>query len=389
MRTQYLKFLLPFFLIVFGFNVNAQGLLNVSVTNTSDNTNLIQINGTATGSGFSSGTYQNWGTLNITVRFPKSAAVPAPTVSFGALTPEVTNEMTNFTGPAPRDAITGNFDISIFQSSDLGLADDGFWYLQLVQTNPGGNQVINSGSTVLLYQFQFPSAWSCPGCVQILTTEVPGFPISTRSFIDNNGGGTVTNVLNVVTNNAPLPIRLSTFTGVAKECNTLLKWTTEVDEENGKFEIQKSADGIDFRTMTTVVSKGRPSAYESNVSQSSATAYYRLKIVDRNGEIKYSPVIIVRTNCSGTAGMILNVFPNPAKNGFTVNFFKGGTGEKKVELHLTNGLGQVVARREVNITDFESYYFDLKESYIVAGDYLLNIYKEKELIDSKKIIVQR
>lgn len=140
------------------------------------------------------------------------------------------------------------------------------------------------------------------------------------------GNGTAAN-LNVTTATcltipiANLPVTLSTFTGKRTDDKTVvLRWSTESEISNDRFDIEYSADGNEFDVIGEV--KGNGTSFNTNDYQfihkeavSNAVAYYRLKQVDFNGNFEYHKVIVVKPTVES------NVYtsPNPTKGYLTVN----------------------------------------------------------------------
>ena len=140
------------------------------------------------------------------------------------------------------------------------------------------------------------------------------------------GNGTAAN-LNVTTATcltipiANLPVTLSTFTGKRTDDKTVvLRWSTESEISNDRFDIEYSADGNEFDVIGEV--KGNGTSFNTNDYQfihkeavSNAVAYYRLKQVDFNGNFEYHKVIVVKPAVES------NVYtsPNPTKGYLTVN----------------------------------------------------------------------
>jgi hypothetical protein len=112
-----------------------------------------------------------------------------------------------------------------------------------------------------------------------------------------------------VTNN-PLPVELIRFTAQRQADAVRLDWATASEQNNARFEVQRSADGAQFRTLNTVAGQGTTAqrhAYSALDRQPlSGTAYYRLRQVDTNGQASFSPVVAV------AAGKELALYPNPA-----------------------------------------------------------------------------
>ena len=103
--------------------------------------------------------------------------------------------------------------------------------------------------------------------------------------------------------NATLPLDLLSFTGNLQNNNTvLLNWKTENEINTSHFVIERSTDGIRYSGIGNVTANGRNNAggsfnysFTDNdaVNQSSQRLYYRLKMVDIDGSLKYSNIVSV------------------------------------------------------------------------------------------------
>lgn len=283
-------------------------VLNVSVVNTGNN--AIQIRGTATSPGFDSPPNNSWASMNITWRIPKSAAVPAPTVAPPAITPEITSENTAFTGASPRDAFNNTgLDLTVFDLTTFGQPDDGFWYFQVTGTT-GNVQDIATGNSVVLYEFTTPFEWYCLSCVEVLVTDIPGLPISTTSFIDNAGLGQ--DVLNLVDNLGPLPVRFLGFEAHKIGNEVQLNWKVSNEENVKGYYVERSANGISWQTIGFVAFQS-PVSVINNYSLTdqrpmNGINYYRIREEDIDGRTKYSVTRIVEMDRDA---WIVNLYPVP------------------------------------------------------------------------------
>ena len=70
---------------------------------------------------------------------------------------------------------------------------------------------------------------------------------------------------------------------------SVIEWATGSEENFSHFDIQKTYDGMMFETIGSVSSKGDNSNY-SFEDASKGEVYYRIKMVDLNGDIKYSDI---------------------------------------------------------------------------------------------------
>lgn len=115
----------------------------------------------------------------------------------------------------------------------------------------------------------------------------------------------------------PLPVTLVSFTAARSGENAQLAWATASEKNNRGFEVQVSADGKTFRTLSFVASKGSNSStnldykYTDTEAGKAGLRYYRLRQVDFDGTDSYSPVRAVSFDGAGALAAELNVYPNP------------------------------------------------------------------------------
>ncbi|OQP47801.1 hypothetical protein A4H97_31040 [Niastella yeongjuensis] len=121
----------------------------------------------------------------------------------------------------------------------------------------------------------------------------------------------------VVTNLPPpasLPIKLSSFTGrLSTETEATIAWSSSLEENSFRYEVERSADGKNFVKVGTVTAAGtsvQTVKYSFNDPLPGSGAYfYRLKLVDQDGRSEYSKTVYV--NSKKGAGVVTKVFPNP------------------------------------------------------------------------------
>lgn len=119
----------------------------------------------------------------------------------------------------------------------------------------------------------------------------------------------------------PLPIELLSFTGEERNNHHLLKWTTNMEKNSSHFNIEHSVDSRFFKEIGMTNAQGESSTstnYEFvNKYPVLGDNYYRLKMIDLDGQYKYSNVILLRllTNQSSIA-----LFPNPSANVINLSF---------------------------------------------------------------------
>lgn len=120
--------------------------------------------------------------------------------------------------------------------------------------------------------------------------------------------------------NAVLAVKLLSFTAIRDRQYARLSWITSQEINNDHFEVERSSDGQTFVAIGTVLSKGdnnSPQSYNFTDIQPGNSAYYRIKMVDKDHTYEYSKIVSLPL---GTAEInnAVTVFPVPVINKATV-----------------------------------------------------------------------
>jgi hypothetical protein len=165
-----------------------------------------------------------------------------------------------------------------------------------------------------------------------------------------------------------LPVTLLYFTAKLVNRQTQLEWKTSQEINSHHFEVQRSADGINFTQLLIVAAQGHsstPHTYTAiDPSPFNDKTFYRLKQVDIDGRFVYSPIVMVRL----TDEFVLSIFPNPAYS--TINIQLTTTKKQAVVFELYNGGGQLVKSRNEMLSD-GSNQFEWNISSLAAGMYFI------------------
>ena len=148
-----------------------------------------------------------------------------------------------------------------------------------------------------------------------------------------------------------VPVNLISFTGNEAEGKIYLQWNTANESTGSHYEIEQSIDGINFMNITSITGgKQHYSFTQNNTSDGNELYYYRLKIIDKDGQFSYSNVLTIKIKY--TKGF--NISPNPAKNFVTISGInRPGT----VSIIHTNGAVLFTAKASnpstnINISSF-------------------------------------
>ncbi|MEO7984280.1 MAG: hypothetical protein ABI688_09375 [Bacteroidota bacterium] len=100
------------------------------------------------------------------------------------------------------------------------------------------------------------------------------------------------------------PVALSDFGAITNDCSAILSWKTTAEKNVTSFDVEQSADGIQFKKVGAVPAKNNAagSAYDYTYSQGEGMRYYRLKIIEKGGQFSHSKMIILDTKCGAKKG---------------------------------------------------------------------------------------
>jgi hypothetical protein len=157
---------------------------------------------------------------------------------------------------------------------------------------------------------------------------------SDRSIIAPNGYTLLENYLNSITSQT-LPSKLLSFQAVLEGKQVKINWGTTNEVNTDRFEIEKSSDGSNFSLAGTVPAKNTV-VYNSYLfidkEVKEGTAYYRLKMIDKDGQYIYSSVV----KANGKKPFALNISPNPAFDIIKVQHAPAGAGSE-IKILSTEG----------------------------------------------------
>ena len=118
-----------------------------------------------------------------------------------------------------------------------------------------------------------------------------------------------------------LPVNLLNFKAYSENQIAHLSWETTEETNNESFEIQRSANAIDFVTIGQLKGNGTTNVEKSykftDISPINGLNYYRLKQNDRDGKFEFSKIISLKINTLNDSQVI--TFPNPSNNGFRIS----------------------------------------------------------------------
>lgn len=132
-----------------------------------------------------------------------------------------------------------------------------------------------------------------------------------------------------------LPIEFLDINAACIENEAIVKWQAMVTNDRYVFIVEKSDDGINWKSAGQLLSKDGQHSY--SLKDQTPDLLYRIKIIAADNLVTYSP--IVQSHCGNTEREIF-VYPNPVKNNLYIKWPEGEIGRQAVE--ILNIAGQTV-----------------------------------------------
>ena len=198
---------------------------------------------------------------------------------------------------------------------------------------------------------------------------------SFSNTVASRGGFTIT-----ASANNTLPVTLTNFSAKKVNKSNILSWSTQQEVNTRNFIIERSNNGVDYKTIGQVTATGG-----SNVIVNYSFAdnnpvkginYYRLRVVDNDGQSKLSDIRTIQ-NEETTA---VNIYPNPVKNslGININVEKPAKGNIVV-LDLT---GKILHSTSINIIQGNTLV-TIPVNSLAVGNYVIKIQLNDEVLIRK------
>jgi hypothetical protein len=148
-----------------------------------------------------------------------------------------------------------------------------------------------------------------------------------------------------------LPVQFLSFTGIQKNKTVLLNWKIIAEKEINRFEIERSINNSSFYKTITVTDpvvlhvQQQFSATDDISNTSSDVIYYRLKVIGKTGEIKYSNIIVLRIIKYNST---ITISPNPASNFVNVKIVALKDAEATLILYDNSGKAMLKQQHKIN-----------------------------------------
>lgn len=313
------------------------------------------------------------------------------TVCYGLeYTPEMSGTITSYTTGFLVDCLSGNNPIltntSCVMINKSAITDD-CGGSGLVLMNASGNtglSQVTANTPIILHQICMD--FSSSGKINIVEEEITNLTVSLDlgsapkdelpAYITQQLAGEDCRLL---------PVEWLGFKAQPTSGNSaLLEWQTATEINASHYEVEHSTDGKNFQTIGKVKAAGNSlsiQAYEFfHLDVAKGTNYYRIKQIDLDGSIDYTPVEAVIFD--GHKDFGVSLFPNPADEEVNILI---QTEANNTVVKIFNIQGKIVKQFE---TDFHHSFF-FYSSNLPAGMYHVEVRTDKgERYVEKLVIVK-
>jgi uncharacterized repeat protein (TIGR01451 family) len=180
--------------------------------------------------------------------------------------------------------------------------------------------------------------------------------------VATNAQKTIVMVLN------PLPVTLTSFQATLKGAFVNVSWQTSLEEDIKRFEVQRSANGVDFTTIGTV-QPGQTNYLFTDKQPLTGYNYYRLKSIDIDGGYKLSTTVMV--NMKNEATVISSLYPNPGNGNIQLKL--QGVIDGNVLVQVIDQQGRPIVNKQYGVQHTGEFKTPIVLSGLSKGAYVLRI----------------
>jgi hypothetical protein len=229
----------------------------------------------------------------------------------------------------------------------------------------GSKLQMSPASEVLIYSGGMITGYSSSQTLQIgSSTPFSGvLGILFGPMIANNTTG------NSFVSASTLPVTFISFSALAQSSSVELAWSTSVELKASHYEVERSADGTNWSTISYVMAAGTTTT-QSNYSYkdksvNGTVAYYRIKEVDIDGQTAFTMVKRVQwQNAVGSATAALAI---TSIGSGKIVLESNTAATQTVNVRLVSLSGQVVSQQVVEVSGKATIHTPFSGLYVVSA----------------------
>ncbi len=182
----------------------------------------------------------------------------------------------------------------------------------------------------------------------------------------------------------PLPVHGLDLVAKRQGINVILSWSTQTEQNSERFDVERSYDGIVFSIIGQVPAAGSSNTMRhyqfTEINAAKPMTFYRLKLVDTDGNYQLSPVRVVPGSDNDRNEFLL--YPNPASA--VVNIVLHGIASEEIQVQVINTTGRVIRNSRLQTG---TQVFNLDIDGLPKGIYFIKL-TGREMYPVNKLIIR-
>lgn len=173
-----------------------------------------------------------------------------------------------------------------------------------------------------------------------------------------------------------LPVTIKNIKAAPHANYISVQWAVDNEQNIKEYQIEKSNDGTNFTKVNTSAAKGAISSDYSwlDINATIGNNYYRIKIINSNGNIEYTKVVKVVQDAPQVK---ISVYPNPVTDG-KIRLQLTNLPAGKYEIRLVNNGGQLISQTNLNYAGGSCVQVIKPNELLSSGNYQLDIHKSHD-----------
>ncbi|MEJ7627472.1 MAG: endonuclease [Ferruginibacter sp.] len=178
-----------------------------------------------------------------------------------------------------------------------------------------------------------------------------------------------------------VPVTLTSFTGIRNNGNVLLYWAVNNEVNFKTYAVERSFNGINFEKIGEVAGQNLSNYKFTDLTVSGKSViYYRLKMIDIDGQFRYSSVVVLKGNDNLPLAFI---YPNPTAGELHIQLYESLL--VKSTISITDLTGRLVKKQTAEKGEL-NMLLDIQN--LPNGRYFIKIKNNYQLIDLSFVVIK-
>lgn len=240
--------------------------------------------------------------------------------------------------------------------------------------------------------WEYIASYTIPPAMTALANNGDQYRLITATSTSNIGQSNCrsTDEVNIVTMNVldcgiPLNTQLLSFNATNSNGRAQINWTTGPENEPVWFVVEKSNDGQQFRSLTTLTSRNSRNDLNTyslpDADDIVTRQYYRLRMYNSTGQTTYSRVVTL--DPGQHRGLQWVSYVNPFQSAIRAEIKAERSGV--LQAYLINQVGQSVLRQTLNVQAGINPLVISNTQHLPAGVYILRVTDGTEVLQQKLV----